>query len=126
MNEMAAFFEPSYLDIWAIKMLCQIGAAFVVIWVIACILSRIHWSDKGSAILNVYFGWLIPITLYALVGTFFLIASTMYYKEMGISLWFSTAYLFLVLGSGAVGINLSLKIKTIMDKKQLNAKGGEK
>ena len=126
MYEIAGFFEPLNIGTWALKMFCQIGIACLIIWAIAFVLCRIQWSNEGNVILNVYFGWLAPITLYAIIATIFVIVSAMYYKEMGISLWFCVAYLFPVFVSGIVGINLSRKIKTIVAKKQLNMKGGEK
>ncbi len=126
MNEIVAFFEPLNIGTWALKMVLQFVFAFLIIWAIAVFLSKIQWSNEGNVILNVYFGWLVPITLYAVVATIFLIVSAMYYKEMGQSLWFCVVYLFPVFGSGIVGVNLSRKIKTIVDKKQLNIKGGEK
>ena len=126
MYEIAAFFEPLNIGTWALKMFCQVAISCLIIWAVAFVLCRIQWSNEGNVILNVYFGWLVPITLYAIIATIFVILSAVYYKEMERSLWFCVVYLFPVIGSGIVGINLSRKIKTIVDKKQLNVKGGEK
>lgn len=126
MNEIAAFFEPLNIGTWALKMVLQFVFAFLIIWAIAVFLSKIQWSKEGGIILNVYLGWLIPITLYAVIAAIFLIVSALYYKEMGLSLWFCVVYIFPVLASGIIGINLSRKVKAIMGKKSYSLKGGEK
>lgn len=111
MYKIVEFFEPSYISPWLLKIILLYAISYLAIWVVAFILCRFRWSNEGGVILRVYFGWLVPLTLHSIISTVFLIASAKYYKELGISLWFCVVYLLPVFLSGALGINLSTKIR---------------
>jgi len=111
MYEIVEFFEPSYGSPWLLKIILLYAVSYLAIWVVAFILCRFRWSNEGGVILRVYFGWLVPLTLHSIIFTFVLLASAEYYKELGISLWFCAVYLLPVFLSGALGVNLSTKIR---------------
>ncbi len=111
MYGLVEFFEPTYITAWLLKICMLYAASFFAVWVIAFIMSRIAWLTKGGIILRVYFAWIIPLTLLAVLSTIFLLVTATYYRELGISLWYCLAYLLIVFLSGIIGIDLSMKIR---------------
>ena len=127
MNQIIEFFEPSLgVTSWLGKVVLLYIASYFIIWIVALILSRVRWFvSEEDAILKVYFGWLIPLTLHTIFFTSFLLFSLLHYKELGISSWFCSAYFLPIFLSGFLGISLSLNIRERIKKREnKRIKGG--
>jgi len=117
MSQIHEFFGPTTgFGLWSGKMLLLFISSYLVIWLLALVLCRI----VNDAILGVYFGWLLPLTLHAVCVTVLLLSTAIYYKQQDISPGFCFPYLLLFLPASAVsGISLSLKIGQRLEKLDL-------
>mgnify|MGYP001603156389 CR=1 FL=1 len=113
MEVLLEFFEPlSGIGIWFLKISGLYAISYLFIWVFAFALSSHEWFGQKNVYINTYLGWLIPFTLHALLSAVFLYLIAIHYKQLDIPWVYCLPFLFMVLISGILGLNLSDKIKT--------------
>lgn len=113
MSGVVEFFDPTTgFGPWFGKMFLLFIASYLVIWLLAMLLCRM----SQDAILGVYFGWLVPFTLHAILVTVLLLSTAIYYKQNNISPGYCSPYLLFLFVSSVCGLSLSGKINQRLNK----------
>lgn len=111
MLEIMNFLKPgSAINIWTMKHGALIISCFFIYWIFSMILSRVELFEKKDIQLKVYFGCMMPLLIYTLLGSALLLFSAFHYKQTGMSLGYSIPYLGATIITWALGWQLAGKI----------------
>jgi len=84
--------------------------SFLLVWLMASILSRTKIIIQDDAELKVHFGSLISLNIYTIIIVILLLFIGIHYKGLDISLWHILPYLVALFISFFLALNLSNKI----------------
>ena len=112
METILEFFEPTNgFSIWIGKVILISIIPYFVVWLLALILVWVGWKFGGDNQLRVYFGWILPLVLHIMTAGVVTILTSFHFKQLDISLGYSTPYILLILISGKCVYTLNTKVK---------------
>lgn len=98
MDAISEFFEPiNGLDLWITNFIIVSIISYAIVWLFAVILCRVRWTTGDDNQLRVYFAWLIPFSIHMLLCGIILINTTLYFKQMDISLGYPFCFIILII-----------------------------
>lgn len=123
MYELAEFLEPNDFLPWLIRVIGMIAGSYVLVWLVAIVISRLNIFDRDDALLRVYFGWMIPLAVHCMVWATLGLFQATYFVELDISLWYCLLFVAPVVVSAVWGQdhcdNALVRLKRL-EKRQAN------
>lgn len=115
MDRFIEIFIPENFYFWLRNSILLIATAYIILWAISLILSRILFQE--SAILSVYFGWLIGLMFMSVSGSFFIVVLSAQYKVFFVPLYYSILFLIPIILNSLVGYYIYNRIVNFLKTK---------